>query len=538
MSKRVRRRHQRVRRSQVDSGLLDRLLSAPHLDRVVPRLQAEVLHRLIQHYGLERCGELLQLATPSQLTRVFDLDLWRAPAPGLDEQFDADRFGTWLEVLVEAGESTAAAILASMEVDLVAGGLARHVRVFDYAAVAPFRTLDGDEMSPGPGFGNTRRCDIGGYVVSARRGEFWDAITAVLMALADAHGSSFNRIMRACCHLSSSRPEGDGLDDLLPANDQALLDLALDREQRRDAQGYVTPAQASAFLEMSRRIDLRHGAAPPHDPMTRAYFNAAGVQTARERSIEPFRDHVDAGQPRTPRALLEKPDTGRSPFARLRTHLEFAHNRDPHGYAISKTELAYLANVIVAGLTIQARRISAEEASNAAMAVCNLGLENWPAQWLGASRHPSGAGVELPEDFLAGHDLVTVFRVGWTILYEDACMYAADSLISALASCRAADDYVEASIEALRVALIEHLRAGSPWKARGALDVIAMIDMPAWAALLGLIDQLPTLHAAVDALVTGSTRQIDPSGFAFISENTHIRQVRDFMQLLPALLRG
>jgi hypothetical protein len=558
MTKRVRRRHQRVRRSAVEGNLLDRMLAAPHLDRIVPLLQAEVLHRVIQHCGLEHCGPLLQLATPSQLTRLFDLDLWRSPAPGLDEQFDADRFGAWLEVLVEEGESTAASILASIESDVVAGGLAQHVRVFDYAAVAPFMTLDGDEMSPGHERGNTLRCEVGGYVVAARHREFWDAITAVLAALADAHANAFNRIMRACCRVSSSRPEVDGLDDLLPTNDQAVFDLALDREARRDAQGYVTPAQARAFLEMSRRIDLRQAAIPPRDAMTRAYFNAVDDPMVVEGDIERSGDHVDAAQdstaeavaaiiellhesgaiPRAARGLLGKPHADESPLARIRAQLQWAHDRDPQVHAIRNAELAYLANVIMAGLTIQARAITADEASNAAMAVCNLGLENWPAHWLGAPRRASDAGLELPEDFLAAHDLVTVFRVGWTILYENVCMYAADTLIGTLTSFRGADDYVEAAIDDLRVTLIKHWRAGSPWQARDVLDVIAILDMPAWAALLGLIDQLPTLHAAVDAVVTGSTRQIDPSGFQFISENTDVGKARDFMQRLPALLRG
>src|SRR5258706_14710799 len=100
-------------------ALLDRILDVPQLAHVVPRLQPEVLHRLIQRCGLEDCGELVALATPDQLARVFDLDLWRAGQPGLDEQFDAGRFGVWLEVLVESGASVAAQTLANMDAGLV-----------------------------------------------------------------------------------------------------------------------------------------------------------------------------------------------------------------------------------------------------------------------------------------------------------------------------------------------------------------------------------------------------------------------------------
>ncbi len=43
--------------------------------------------------------------------------------------------------------------------------------------------------------------------------------------------------------------------------------------------------------------------------------------------------------------------------------------------------LAYLANAIIAGCSIQARPFAPQEASNAAVAVCNLGLEAWPGHW-------------------------------------------------------------------------------------------------------------------------------------------------------------
>jgi hypothetical protein len=86
--------------------------------------------------------------------------------------------------------------------------------------------------------------------------------------------------------------------------------------------------------------------------------------------------------------------------------------------------------------------------------------------------------------------------------------------------------------------LTKYWRAGTPWEARDAIEVIAVLDLPSWTALLALIDQLPTLHAAVDALLTQSMRQIDVSSFEFISENAQIQHVREFMQLLPGLLRG
>ena len=284
MSKRTRRGNRsRVhpsRSAKAPRRLLDRILDTPHLAQVVPRLQPEVLHRVIQHCGLEDCGELVALASPEQLAHVFDLDLWRTNRPGLDEQLDADRFGVWLEVMVESGVSVAA--LAAMDAGLVIAALARHILVFDYAVVAAHVSLDGEEI-PAPLKSDDRlRCEIGGYAVVARRTESWDAIEAVLVALEAAHPDYFGQVMRGCRRLSNSRPEVDGLHDLMTVGDQVMFDLGIDREQRRGAQGYVTPAEARAFLDIARRTDLRHGTSCPRNAVAQAHFEGIGEQSIAE----------------------------------------------------------------------------------------------------------------------------------------------------------------------------------------------------------------------------------------------------------------
>jgi hypothetical protein len=140
-----------------------------------------MLHRVIHTCGLEDCGELVALATPGQLAAVFDLDLWRPAEPGLDEQFDADRFGLWLEVMMESGATVAAGKLADVDVDLAIAGFAQHVLVFD-PAVSPSPPTNGEEI-PGVGALNEGvSCDVGGYLVVARRTDAWDAIVGVLTA--------------------------------------------------------------------------------------------------------------------------------------------------------------------------------------------------------------------------------------------------------------------------------------------------------------------------------------------------------------------
>jgi hypothetical protein len=62
-----------------------------------------------------------------------------------------------------------------------------------------------------------------------------------------------------------------------------------------------------------------------------------------------------------------------------------------------------------------------------------------------------------------------------------------------------------------------------------------MLDAPAWAALCALIDECPTLHAAVGASGRGC-RAINAADFAFISQSSQIAAIREFVESLPSML--
>ena len=119
---------------------------------------------------------------PASWRAVFDLDLWRAGQPGLDEQFDADRFGVWLEVLMESGATVAAQKLAD---DGRRSGDRRRSRSTCSSSIPP-------RYRPVRRWTEKRRpritpctmgsvATIGGYLVVARRTDSWDAIVAVLI---------------------------------------------------------------------------------------------------------------------------------------------------------------------------------------------------------------------------------------------------------------------------------------------------------------------------------------------------------------------
>jgi hypothetical protein len=538
------------RESLSHRSVLDRILSTPHLEHVVPRLQPELLHRVIQSCGLEDCGELVALATPQQLKHIFDLDLWRPTQQGKDEQFDADRFGVWLEVLAEYGASTAAQKVAEMDAELVIAGLAQHARVFDCAVVTPYRTTDGIESTalrePDQGLAS----EVGGYRLVAKRTDSWEAIVTILISLDAEHSDYFHHVMRGCRALSNSGFELDGLHDLLAKEQQSMFDLGLDRERRRDEQGYVTPAQARAFLQMSRQLRLESNTMPPANPVAAAYLRSLDPTTTahtapgpvpESKGPVPSQDSLQAAaalvdvlleagiiaQP--PRALLHASQDHTTALHRIRAHMQFVFDCDHAAYARRNDELTYLANTIIAGCALQGRSFTTQEAWDAAVAVCNLGLENWPPLWSPAN--------SLSDDFLVTHDLVAVFQVGWTVLHKNVGMYAAERLMEVLAGLRCDDREVQTGLDALRVELSRCCRAGMPWRSRDALDVIAILDMPAWAALLGLIDECPVLHAALSAARNPRVRSVSASAFEFISENSQLASIREFLRSLPETLR-
>ena len=505
--------------------LLNRLLKTPDLVRVIPRLPPEVLHRVIQICGLEDSAEFVALATPAQLSRILDVDLWHVRTPGADEQFDVDRFGTWLDVLLQSGAAVAAEKLIGLDIDLVVAGFSRHTAVFDHATVSSFTTSDGEQV-PGRVSNREATAEIGEYVIEARRTSAWETIVDLLAFLQTEHPEYFQRLMRSCVRLSNGPREADGFHALLEDSEQDMFDLACDRDARREQQGYVTPAQARAFVQAARHVRLED-ARPPHSPLARAYF----------RELEPTPGaHDDAlGRPSSPLSETQPDDSLHIAPAAMAEVVEVLREAgvlveeprrllrsagdEPSRLALvhdfvashpaSMEELAYLANAIIAGCSIQARPFAPQEASTAAVAICNLGLEAWPRHWTDC-------------------DLVAAFQVGWTVLHRDVSMYAAERLIAVIAGIRCNDRDIQMRLQGLRRELVQSVRDATPWRARNALDVIVMLDAPCWAALVALTDECPVLHAAIRASRDRS-RSIDPSDYEFISQHSQITIVREFM---------
>jgi hypothetical protein len=568
-----------------DGGSVDhrlaRLLDAPFFARVVPHLAPETLHQLIEYRGLDACGELVTSATPAQLNSLLDLDLWRHAQPGRDEQFDVDRFGEWLEVLVDIGDSVAARTVAALDKHLVIVGLSRYLRLFDPGTFEPTESsddepMDRNEMMNSETTGDVLECEVGGYLVRARRTDAWDAIVTLLVTLETEHNHYFHSVMQGCRRQSNSRPEIDGLDDLLMAPEQHLQDAAIEREQRRSRHGYATPADSRAFLQMARQPQAASAPTAPiaNNSIATAYFRAAEEESGAPRhdatdvsapafakasarqgsgdadiptSIDAVIELLaEAGvMPERPRALLEAADEDprATKLPLLKRLMEFVLHHDETAYLTRSRELAFLANTLLAGSSVQSRPFTPQEASDAVACICNLGLEYWPARWSGTTSQGAASPRELDtamplNAFLVDHDLVTAFEVGWSVLYRDVSLFVADQLMSTLADLRGVDADTRDGLRALRRKLEKEREVGTPWLARDATEVLAMLDMTAWNSVLGLLDECPILPAALTAVLERRTTSVSPTAFEFISTTAQIGDIRRFMKTLPGVLSG
>src|SRR5262249_59124802 len=104
---------------------------------------------------------------------------------------------------------------------------------------------------------------------------------------------------------------------------------------------------------------------------------------------------------------------------------------------------------------------------------------------------------------------------GWTVLQRDVCIYATRRLIEVLGEIVCSDPDTQLGLERLRRDLIRHLADKEPWRAREALDVLLALDAPAWAALVGLVDECPVLHVALSS-AKQRYRTVSPTDFRFI----------------------
>jgi hypothetical protein len=420
--------------------LLARVLDTPDLVAAVQALPSQALGKLIGHVGLEDAGELVALATAEQLREIFDDDLWRSPRPGVDETFDADRFLLWLEVMLEAGDAFAAEKLTLLPEDLVTLALHKQVLVIDMDALALVMSeRQSDEDALVEKALESCLCEeIGEFRIISRAHDGWDSILSVLLALDRDHHTFLQRLLERCAHVAWEFIEDNGgLYEVLTSEEMLEADAAGEREDRRAESGYVAPSAAASFLALARTQDLPAGpTASERDPITRAYFRQLSPRTTSKRNEDTdtgprfstkadpllrLLREADVLPPAMSERLLtsaqvdlsDAPDDAQEARASEDARLPFSEairtlaRRDPLLHAERMQELAYLANVLLAGCSLEGRALRPVEAARAVTATCNLALEQ---ELTRASSAPS-ALVEQ-------HHADGLFRMGWRLLQQ------------------------------------------------------------------------------------------------------------------------
>jgi hypothetical protein len=428
-------------------ALLDTLLDRPSPLSLVQSLSPGSVASLIERVGLEDLGDLLTLLSPEQLTDVFDRDLWRSARPGQDEAFDAERFARWLELWVEHDPCLAAKKLAEMDFELVALGISKQVLVLDMEQLAQMMLRgaysDDDEQLEKALESNPYH-EFEHFRVLARDTQCFDTLVALLVEL-NTHDYSFLcELLERCCALASEYiADNGGLYEVLSAAEMCEIDVAVAREERREAQGYVPASSALAFLRLASDTsweELWQSDAP--DPITRAHLRAAARATSADFS------HASTPAARSPSTkaavpLAVRPSSADANAARLMSALELLLQEEPAaapalpkgrarasllaralvalcekdelGYERCLLEASYLANVVLAAVGTHELRFEPSAAAEVAFAVCELGAEESArAAWGSPAQRVNALAQRLVQS-----GLVKLFQLGFHRMCEE-----------------------------------------------------------------------------------------------------------------------
>ncbi len=415
-------------------GLIYRILDQPQLVAQVQALEPRVLTRLIHHVGLEDAGELIALATTEQLERVFDEDLWRSEQPGQDDLFDAQRFLVWLEVLVEQGAGFAAERLAELDPDLVTLALCKHVLVIDLDQLALQMGADersDDDEQLDKALEGSLHLELEQYRIIARTYEGFDAISSVLIELNSHDYTTLTRLLERCCAISMEQIEDNGgLYEVLTSEQQVEADVAGDREDRRERQGYVSPSSALSFLKLAIASEVETMLAEREpDPITRAHFRASPLvkretPNAPERptslALAPTRNAEQLSEVLRQAEVLREEEqpkalpASKSERSLLREAMSVLARERPELAETRGLELLYLSNVLLAGLGTREQRLRPLQAAEGAICVAELGAE----RMLGFPNKRGRTEIDELSRKLRRTTLVTLFRVGFHLVCE------------------------------------------------------------------------------------------------------------------------
>jgi hypothetical protein len=133
--------------------------------------------------------------------------------------------------------------------------------------------------------------------------------------------------------------------------------------------------------------------------------------------------------------------------------------------------------------------------------------------------------------------LVPAFQAGWAALYE-ASLLVGRRLVEVLAHVRTLDSQTQQGLVALRHELERCCKAGAPWGARDALDVLAILDPVGWTGVLGVLDECPVVTDALLAVVERRRGAVSATALTFVSSVEQLSTIRAFAGRLHDVFLG
>jgi hypothetical protein len=405
------------------SGSLRAIRDNPALPAFMRTLSSRALAQLCSRVGIGDAAEFMALAPAERLVKALDASVWKIPRPGSPEVFDPNELVEWLWVWLEIGEAFTAERLAAIpDVDLTLylsrllcvstgdmWGFERSTEIEDYDRIyAPSL----DETAYGP------------YVVNTIAHDHWEIVRAALDAMW-RHGPE--RLLHLFAQLSADEsmrtPDID--------RDSANRDFVFDRDSSRERRGYVTTDGARAFLAIAETT-------PPEELLTMSHYDLETRRHLAAIEIDGENTDTDVDADEAPRddgarlssataedaalpalriafetaGLIEPPagapllthDSARDRLPIIKILAQLAHD-DSKAFDMRSRELAYLASVLMTSATVNDEAMSGENAKEAALAMCNLGLE---------ILRENGGDARIGSE----PGLVRLFLVGWQVIGE------------------------------------------------------------------------------------------------------------------------
>jgi hypothetical protein len=474
-------------RSASHTQLIRTLEQHPGLPSLLQSMPPRVAATLLQRIGISDAAELMALLPIESSLRTLDESIWQSARPGLRAGVDVAQLCEWLETWHDIGEAFLLERLAAMSDDYLVLVLSCLVRVDTETQQRPdsgdvFDAFIEDRPHLGVRFGP--------FDVQASHEDYRDVARTTLHAL---WAETPERLLRLFGRMSHAHGT--------PAAQRSWVTTALDvefeRESFREAQGYVSVAGARAFLTLAGNLTLeairelsqydletrRHLASFGEErtnPVQAEESSAAGADSsadistsAESASLQALLEAAELVEPVAEQLRLTASDQPAHGELLLTTQLRRLAAENPLSFHERGRELAYLANVLKAGIALQEAPLSDAEAKDAAFATCNLGVELAPDDAAHLHGEPG-----LVRTLLLGWHTLRRIAPGIVAVFEHATT-SIDSWIR---------EEAVVGLEDLRVAV-----AQNHWSdARDACVFLTIVfDTATCRAIAPLLDEIP-----------------------------------------------